>query len=34
VKEWLENDPVALPKDPGHRKDMNKKKGVDDGCSA
>jgi len=34
LKEWLEKEPVALPKDPGHREDMNKKEGVDDGCSA
>ena len=33
LKEWLEQEPVALPKDPGHRRDMNKKEGVD-GCSA
>lgn len=33
LKEWLEEEPVVLPKDPGHRKDMNKREGVDDGCS-
>ena len=33
LKEWLEQEPVALPKDPGPRRDMNTKEGVD-GCSA
>jgi len=33
LNEWLEREPVALPKDPGHRKDMSKKGGVD-GCPA
>jgi len=32
LKEWLEREPVALPKDPGHKRDMSKK--VVDGCSA
>jgi len=31
LKEWLEQEPVALPKNPGPRKDMSKK---ESGCSA
>ena len=33
LKEWLEQEPVALLKDPGHRRDVSKKEGFDD-CSA
>lgn len=31
LKEWLQQEPVALPKNPGPRKDMSKK---ESGCSA
>ena len=32
LKEWLDEEPVVLPKKPGPRKDMSKREGVD-GCS-
>jgi len=32
LKEWLDKEPVALPKDPRHRPDMSKKEIVD-GCT-
>ena len=25
LRKWLEREPVALPKDPGHKRDMSKK---------
>jgi len=31
LKQWLEQEPVVLPKNPGARKDISKK---EDGCSA
>ena len=34
LKEWLEEEPVVLPKRPGKHNDRSKKDGIDGGCSA
>ena len=33
LKEWLAEEPIVLPKQPGPREDKSKKEGID-GCSA